>query len=222
MTYLPHPPERQEEMLKKLGLSKVEDLYSHVDPELLFKGELALGEPLSELEIENFFKRLAGKNKKSVIFAGAGAYDRFIPAAVDQLVLRGEFLTAYTPYQPEVSQGTLAAIFEYQTIIARLTGMEVANASMYDGASALAEAVLMARAVKGRGRRVLLSSTLHPFYRQTVKTYLAGYGDPIEELPYTEEGTTDLEALERALKKGEVHALALPYLNLLFRLRRTA
>jgi glycine dehydrogenase subunit 1 len=148
-----------------------------------------------------------------VYFAGGGSYDRIIPSLIGELISRGEFLTAYTPYQPEASQGTLQAIFEYQTVICRLTGMEVANASMYDCASALAEAVLMARAIKGKGNRVVLSSSLNPAYRRVVKTYLQGYGDLIEEISFAPDGFTDLEALEDALKKDGVHALAVQYPN---------
>ena len=211
--YLPHSPEEKEQMLKELGLKSVEELYSHIPEGLLFEGELNLPEPLSEPEIVETFKRLAEKNQTLTIFAGGGAYDRYIPAAIDYLVERGEFLTAYTPYQPEVSQGTLTAIFEYQTVIAELTGMEVANASMYDGASALAEAVLMARAIKNRGDTVVVSQTVNPLYREVVKTYLFGYRDKIVEIPFNGEGTTDLNLLEDALKNNEVHALAVPYVN---------
>ncbi len=211
--YLPHSPEERKQMLKELGLKHLEELYSHIPEGLLFEGELKLPEPLSEPEIVETFKRLAEKNQTLTIFAGGGAYDRYIPAAIDYLVERGEFLTAYTPYQPEVSQGTLTAIFEYQTVIAELTGMDVANASMYDGASALAEAVLMARAIKNRGDTVVVSQTVNPLYREVVKTYLYGYRDKIVEIPFNGEGTTDLNLLEDALKNNEVHALAVPYVN---------
>ncbi len=213
MTYLPHSEDEIKEMLSQLGLNNIEELYSHIDEELLYKGELNLPEPKSELEIVGYFKGLEGKNKTLKVFAGAGSYDRFIPAVIDHIVERGEFLTSYTPYQPEVSQGTLTAIFEYQTLIAELTGMDVANASMYDGGSALAEAVLMARAIKGKGNTVVLSSTIHPLYREVVKTYLFGYRDQIEEIPYDERGITDLNRLEDVLKTGDVHALAIQYLN---------
>ena len=213
MTYLPHSEEELKEIFSLLGIESFEDLYGHIDPSLLFKGELSLPLPKSEPEIVETFKGLASKNKTLKVFAGAGSYDRYIPTLIDHLVERGEFLTAYTPYQPEVSQGTLTAIFEYQTVIAELTGMDVANASMYDGGSALAEAVLMARAIKGKGDTVVLSSTIHPLYREVVKTYLYGYRDNIEEIPFTEGGTTDLNLLEEVLKNKEVHALAVQYVN---------
>jgi len=213
MTYIPHSEDEVKEMLSSVGAKDFKDLYGHIDKNLLFEGELNLPEPKSELEIVEYFQGLADKNKRLTLFAGAGAYDRYIPAAIDHIVERGEFLTSYTPYQPEVSQGTLTAIFEYQTVIAELTGMDVANASMYDGASALAEAVLMARAVKGKGDTVVLTQTIHPLYRSVVKTYLYGYRDKIEEIPFTERGTTDLNKLEEVLKNNEVHALAVPYVN---------
>ena len=210
--FIPHSEEETREILSLLGLKSLEDLFSHIDPSLLNPPE-DLPDPKSEEELRAYFKDLADRNGRLVCFAGAGSYDRIIPSAVWFLVGRGEFLTAYTPYQAEASQGTLQAIFEYQTLITQLTGMEVANASMYDGASALAEAVLMARAVKGKGKRVVLSSCLNPLYREAVRTYLRGYGDEIEEVPCTEEGTTDLEALEDLLKDGEAHALAVQYPN---------
>jgi len=215
MVYIPHSPDEEKEMLSSLGLKSFEELYSHIDPSLLVSEEVfeKLGKPLAEAQIENYFKSLADKNKQLIHFAGAGAYDRYVPAVIDYLVERGEFLTAYTPYQPEVSQGTLTAIFEYQTVIAELTGMDVANASMYDGGSALAEAVLMARAIKGKGDTVVLSSTIHPLYREVVKTYLYGYRDNVEEIPFNEEGVTDLNRLEEVLKTKQVHALAVQYPN---------
>jgi len=213
MTYLPHSEDEIREMLNYLGLGSIEELYAHIDGELLNRGKLNLPKPKSEPEIVDYFKGLEEKNELLKIFAGAGSYDRYIPAVVDHIVERGEFLTSYTPYQPEVSQGTLTAIFEYQSVVAELTGMDVANASMYDGGSALAEAVLMARAVKGKGNTVVLSSTIHPLYRDVVKTYLFGYRDQIEEIPYDEKGTTDLNRLEDILKTGQVHALAVQYVN---------
>ena len=210
--YVPHSEEETREILSLLGLSSLEDLFSHIDPSLLAAPK-NLPAPRSEEELRAYFTELAERNRKLVCFAGAGSYDRIIPSAVWSLLERGEFLTAYTPYQAEASQGTLQAIFEYQTVIAELTGMEVANASMYDGASALAEAILMARAIRGKGSRVVISSSVNPFYRRVVRTYLQGYGDEIEEVPYTQEGTTDIEALEKLLKDGEAHALAIQYPN---------
>jgi glycine dehydrogenase subunit 1 len=209
--YIPHSEEERRQILEFLGLKSLEELFSHIDPSLL--SEPFLEEPKSEEELRAIFKELSSKNKNLVCFAGFGAYDRIIPSVVWQVLSRGEFLTAYTPYQPEASQGTLQAIFEYQTLICELTGMEVANASMYDGASALAEAVLMSRAIRGKGSRVVLSEGIHPYYKQVVKTYLLGYQDEIRIIPLNKEGTTDLQLLEEALKDKEAHALAVQQPN---------
>jgi glycine dehydrogenase subunit 1 len=210
--HVPHSEEETKEILKRLGLGSLEELFSHIDPDLL-RPPRDLPDPMSEEDLRRFFRKTADLNRPLVCFAGAGCYDRIIPSAVREVLRRGEFLTAYTPYQAEASQGTLQAIFEYQSLMAELTGMEVANASMYDGASALAEAVLMARAIKGRGKKVVLSKTVNPLYREVVRTYLMGYGDDIREAPYTEEGTTDLNALEDLLRDGSAHALAVQYPN---------
>ncbi len=212
--HIPHAPEERQEMLRELGLCSLEELFSHIDKGLLTSSILE-DEPHSEEDLRRFFRSSASSNRALVCFAGFGSYDRIIPSVVWQLLSRGEFLTAYTPYQAEASQGTLQAIFEYQSLICGLTGMDVANASMYDGASALAEAILMARALKGRGSKVVLSSGVHPFYRQVVRTYLTGYKDAVEDIPLNAQGTTDTDALEDTLKKGDVHALAVSYPNFL-------
>lgn len=211
--YIPHSEEETERILKTLGLSRLEDLFSHIDPSLL--SEPSLPPPKSEEEIRRYIKELGSQNAELVCFAGFGAYDRIVPSVIWQILNRGEFLTAYTPYQPEASQGTLQAIFEYQSLICELTKMDVANASMYDGASALAEAILMARAIRGKGKRVILSEGINPLYRQVVSTYLMGYGDEIALCTLIEEGHTDLDRLENLLKDGEVHALAVQYPNFL-------
>ncbi|PIQ97545.1 MAG: glycine dehydrogenase, partial [Nitrospinae bacterium CG11_big_fil_rev_8_21_14_0_20_56_8] len=169
MRYIPHTEHDIREMLKAVGVTNVEDLFQCI-PEPLRLGEknLNLPEALSESELVSQMQRLQKRNpdpSAESIFLGAGAYRHYAPALVDALISRGEFSTAYTPYQPEVSQGTLQAIFEFQTLVALLTGMEVANASMYDGASALAEAVLMAHRVNTR-KRFLIARAVHPEYRQ--------------------------------------------------------
>jgi len=210
--FLPHSDKEVSEILQRLGLSSLEDLFSHIDPSLL-EPPKNLPEPKSEEELRRYFKELASLNKPLVYFAGGGAYDRIIPSAIWQILSRGEFLTAYTPYQAEASQGTLQALFEYQTLICELTGMDCANASMYDGGSALAEAILMARAIKGRGKRVVLTEGINPLYRQVVQTYLFGYKDEIQVVSLTEEGTTDVDRLEGLLKDGECHALAVQQPN---------
>ncbi|WP_448583854.1 aminomethyl-transferring glycine dehydrogenase subunit GcvPA [Thermocrinis sp.] len=210
--YIPHSEEKTREILNTLGLSSLEDLFSHIEPSLLEKTE-NLPEPKSEEELRRYFKGLAKLNKPLIYFVGGGAYDRIIPSAIWQILSRGEYLTAYTPYQAEASQGTLQALFEYQTLVCELTGMEVANASMYDGASALAEAVLMARAIRGKGNKVLLTEGINPLYREVVKTYLLGYQDVVEVVPLSGEGTVNLELLENYLKDGTCHALAIQYPN---------
>ncbi len=163
-------------------------------------GELALPPALSELELARHMHQRAGENLSAwnaVCFMGGGCYDHFIPAVVDALSSRPEFVTSYTPYQPEASQGTLQAMFEYQSLIARLTAMEVSNASMYDGASATAEAVLMSLEVTGR-RRVVLAGTIHPEYRQVIETYLQNFGVEIRLLDY-HQGVTQPAEAEAAL-----------------------
>ena len=182
MAYVPHTPEDVAFMLEALGKSRLDDLFSSIPEDVRLDRPLRIEERRNESEIVAEFSRLAAKNTRvddRPSFLGAGAYRRFIPAAVDYLASRGEFNTAYTPYQPEVSQGTLQAIFEYQTLISRLTGMEIANASMYEGATAVVEAVFMASALRpgapddGRPVHVLVSDGLHPEHRRTLETYLA-------------------------------------------------
>jgi len=175
--FIPHSEEETRSLLAELGLGSLEDLFSHIEGDLLTP-PTDLPPPLSEEEVRRFFRESSEKNKPLICFAGAGSYDRIIPSAVLQLIERGEFLTAYTPYQAEASQGTLQAIFEYQSLICELTGMDVANASMYDGASALAEAVLMVRSLRGKSSGVALSLGVNPFYRETVE------GKEIEELTH--------------------------------------
>ncbi len=179
-------------MLDLLGLSSVEELLGAFPDELRLKGPLDLPRGLSEQALLAELKEIAGRNatvEDHASFLGAGAYNHYTPAAVGHILSRSEFNTSYTPYQPEVSQGTLQAIFEYQTLICQLTGMEAANASLYDGASAAAEAALMARRVtrgkrKRKRKKILLSSALHPEYRETVRTYLRSTGEEVRELPY--------------------------------------
>ncbi len=176
MTYIPHSPKERDEMMAIVGVKSLEDLFKDVPARYRFP-KLNLPSALTEMEAaaELGEMSLANENIRTelVSFLGAGAYHHYIPAAVDHILQRGEFYTAYTPYQPEISQGTLQAIFEYQSLIAALTGMEVANASHYDGATAVAEAVNMAYAqFRGKRKKVVLSPTLHPQYRETLRTYI--------------------------------------------------
>lgn len=188
MRYLPLTDKDRQKMLETIGANSVDDLFVDVPKQARLSGPLDLPDHLGEMEVERILSDLASKNMDAgsvPSFLGAGLYRHFVPAAVDHLIQRGEFLTAYTPYQPEISQGTLQTLFEFQTQVALLTGMEVANASMYDGATATAEAILMARRVTRRDR-ALLSGGLHPHYRDVASTLVRG-GD-IETLPLKVEG----------------------------------
>jgi len=200
MRYLPHTPEDISEMLSAAGAGSLEDLFSTVPDDCRRKGDLNLPRRLSEWELNSHIDTLAGTMAVSPeyrVFMGAGSYEHHIPAAVSHLLSRSEFVTSYTPYQPEISQGTLQAIFEYQTLTARLLGMEVANASQYDGASALAEAALMAVRIT-RKKKVAVSRLIHPHYRKVLETYLRPTDYEIVELPYLPDGTTDPTQLEGA------------------------
>jgi glycine dehydrogenase subunit 1 len=201
MRYIPHTADDIRQMLETVGVTSVDDLFAEIPSSLRLQRPLALGEPLAESELLRKIRRLAAQNATAdthASFLGGGAYNHFIPAVIDQLISRSEFYTAYTPYQPEISQGTLQAIFEYQTLICQLTGMDAANASMYDGASGCAEAVLMAVRATGR-RRILLSSALHPEYLATVRTYCRYLGLELVEVPIDARGGTDGAALLRLL-----------------------
>ena len=198
MRYLPHTGEDIALMLEKVGVKTLEDLFSNIPAECRRSGELNLPEPLTEWELNHHMDALSGNMGVSPgykIFLGAGSYDHYIPETIKQLLCRSELYTAYTPYQPEISQGTLQIIYEYQTMISRLLGMEVANASMYDGASSLAEALLMAIRITQR-RKVVISSLIHPLYRRVVQTYFAPTGYEIEEIPYLPNGKTDISNLD--------------------------
>ncbi len=195
MRYLPHTEAEIAEMLRVVGAERLEDLFAAVPAGCRLDRPLALPEPLSEPELLRHAAGLAGPAPAHRVFLGAGAYDHHVPAAIPPLFSRAEFLTAYTPYQPEVSQGTLQAIYEYQTLVSRLLGMEISNASVYDGASALAEALLLAIRVTRR-HRVALSRAVHPAYRQVVRTYLEPGGYEIVELPWAADGRTDLSGLD--------------------------
>ena len=200
MRYLSHTPEEVAEMLQVVGAATLDDLFSSIPGECRFNGELNLPPAMTEWALSTHMASLAGRTAcppEYRVFTGAGNYSHHIPASVAYLVSRSEFCTAYTPYQPEISQGTLQTIFEYQTLTARLLGMEVANASMYDGASALAEALLMAIRI-GRGKKtaVAVSKLIHPHYREVVRTYFRPTGYTVVELPYLPDGTTDLSAVD--------------------------
>lgn len=199
MRYLPSSDAIRAAMLARIGAASVDDLFSHIPEYCRLDRPLAIPPGRSEADILAYFRQAAAGNAPGFTsFLGAGAYHHFRPSIIDALVSRGEWLTAYTPYQPEISQGTLQAIFEFQTMICQLTGMEVANASMYDGSTAVAEAVLMALRLTGR-RQVAVARTLHPQYRQVLATYLRQRQSPIEEIPCGASGALDPAALRAAL-----------------------
>ncbi len=201
MPYVPHGPGDIRAMLAAIGRADVADLFSHLPDEVRLQRPLALPDGLSEEEVRRYFLRAAARNHgqtELVSFLGGGVYDCIIPAAVDALSSRSEFLTAYTPYQPEVSQGTLQAIYEWQSFICRLTGMPVANASMYDGATALAEALAVAAAARRR-KRIILPATLNPRYARVVATMLGRRGLQLETIAADAAGVTDVAALAASL-----------------------
>ncbi len=205
MRYLPHTDDEVREMLRRIGAPSLDALFDAVPAPYRLGRPLALEPALDEASLMGHLEALASRNDstRALSFLGAGLYHHHIPPAVDQLLLRSEFYTAYTPYQPEVAQGTLQAVFEFQTMVAELLGMEVANASMYDGASAAAEAVTMARRVTGRSH-VVVSAGLHPEYRETIVTYLrnidAGVPGLLETARLGEDGRTDLAHLASLLR----------------------
>lgn len=212
MPFIPHSEADVSTMLRAIGVARIEDLFDEI-PEALKVGALdRVPEALSEMELARLMADHARADEVDLCFAGAGAYEHHIPAAVWQIVGRGEFYSAYTPYQAEASQGTLQLIYEYQTMMARLTGMDVSNASMYDGASAVAEAVLMAERSRKRGgaRRVLVPTSLHPAYRKTMATILDLQNIVIDEIPCPD-GVLTVDALERV--GDEFTALVIPQPN---------
>lgn len=210
--YIPHTDEDIRRMLDKIGVGSVDELYSDVPEEVLFRGEYDLPEGMSETELREYFTNLGKKNEQLTVFAGHGAYDHYSPSVIPHLLERSEFYTAYTPYQPEISQGTLQYIFEYQSIISELTGMESSNASMYDGATAAAESMFMMVASARKKNRVLVSSTLLESVRKVIATYMKFHGVELTELP-EKEGETDFTAMAEELAKGDVAGVMVPSVN---------
>ena len=198
--YVPNTKEQRQDMLKAIGLSSMEDLFVDIPQEVRLKGELEIPQGKSELEVKREMEDLAGKNRVfRTIFRGAGAYRHYIPAAVTSIISKENFLTAYTPYQAEVSQGILQSIFEYQTMICDLTGMNASNASVYDGASAAAEGVAMCR--ERKRAKALISGATSPYVIQTIQTYCHGNGMEMEVIP-EKDGKTDWEKLKARLDSG--------------------
>ena len=211
-SYFPHTEDDIKEMLQRIGVSSLDDLYSDVPAEFIFKGQYDLPDAMSEQQIREHFAALDRRNTKLKIFAGAGAYDHYTPSVVPYLAARSEFSTAYTPYQAEISQGTLRYIFEYQSMICELTGMEISNASMYDGPTAAAEAMFMAMACTKKKTRVLLSDTLLPNVRRVVETYAGFHGVQLGYIAQ-KDGQTSLEALKAELAAGDVAGIIVPAVN---------
>jgi glycine dehydrogenase subunit 1 len=201
--YIPNTDLDQKNMLESIGMNNVDELFKDIPENLQLNRRLNLNAPMSELEVSRAINKLAEKNLNSedlVCFLGAGSYDHYIPSVVKHITSRSEFYTAYTPYQPEISQGTLQAIFEYQTMIAELTGMEVSNASMYDGATACAEAAMIAMENTKRNT-IVVSSTVHPDTRKVLETYIKFHGGSVVEVA-SKDGETDIEALNSAVDKN--------------------
>jgi glycine dehydrogenase subunit 1 len=199
MRYLPKSPVERREMLEAIGARSIESLFASIPEEFRLKDPLKLPAAMSEQEIIEYFRARAAENSTGYTsFLGAGVYNHLRSVVTDSLIQRGEFLTSYTPYQAEISQGTLQAIFEFQTLMCQLTGMEVANASMWDGSTAATEAVLMAERLTGRDR-VVVARSLHPEYRQVLETYARNIGLRIDEVGFTSSGQVDMNRLEGAV-----------------------
>ncbi len=215
MTFNPHTPEDREAMLQATGADSLSDLFAAIPAEHRFP-DLELPPALSEQQAYRRMSQLSSRNRDGMqypSFLGAGSYTHYVPATVQQLVFRGEFYTAYTPYQPEVAQGTLQAIYEYQTMVAELTGMEVSNASLYDGATALAEGALLTVSTRRGRRRIVMSEGIHPYYREVVRTYVSGLGVELVDVPLVA-GTlrTDIDAVEQYLD-DELACIVIGYPN---------
>ena len=209
---MPHTEADIRVMLDKIGVEKIDDLYADVPQEVIFRQDYDIPSAMSEIELRRHFEALGAKNRELTVFAGGGVYDHYSPSTVAHLLGRSEFYTAYTPYQPEISQGTLTYIFEYQSIISELTGMEATNASMYDGATATAEAMFMMVASARKKNRVLLSGTLHDHVIRVVETYAKFHGVEVTVVP-EKDGVSDFEAVRAEMEKGDVAGVIVPTPN---------
>lgn len=201
--YFPHTPDDINDMLKVCGKRSLDDLYEEIPEALKLEREYDIPSAKSEVEIRKYFTELAADVQPLVCFAGAGSYDHYSPAVISHIIDRSEFLTSYTPYQSEISQGTLQYIFEFQTMMAELTGMEVSNASMYDGATATAEAMMMSVSASRKRKKVLVSATINPRVLKVLKTYAKYHGVELAEIA-EQGGVTDREAFENAIEKDDV------------------
>ena len=210
--YFPHTEDDIRQMLDRIGVESLEDLYSDVPQDVIYREEYDLPDAMSEHEVRQYFEALADQNTSLFCLCGLGAYDHYSPAVIPHIISRSEFLTAYTPYQPEVSQGTLRYIFEYQSMITELTGMDCTNASMYDGATAAAEAMMMAMAATKKKTRVLLSEGLLPQVVKVVKTYAKFKGIGVTMIPCLD-GVTSYGSLLTELAVGDVAGVLVPGIN---------
>lgn len=210
--YFPHTGDDVSKMLERVGAGSIDDLYSDVPQDVIYKGEYDLPDAMSEQEVRDFFESLDDKDSKLKVFVGQGSYDHYTPSVIPYITSRSEFLTAYTPYQAEISQGTLRYIFEYQSMICALTGLDVSNASMYDGPTAAAEAVRMSLACTRKKSRVLVSRTLLPNVIRTIETYSKYSGIELGYLPVMD-GHTCQHHMKAELSKGDVAGVIVPSVN---------
>lgn len=210
--YFPHTPDDIRQMLDVIGVSSLDDLYAEVPEELKLKKSLDIPEAQSETEVRNAISALAGRNRQLVCFAGAGTYDHYTPSLIPYIASRSEFSTSYTPYQAEISQGTLQYIFEYQTMMADLTGMDISNASMYDGATATAEAMMMCVAASKKRNKVVISGTFNPDVLRVVETYAGFHGVELVTVA-ANGGTTDKDSIKVLLEKDDVAGVIVPQPN---------
>ena len=210
--YFPHTGDDVRKMLERVGAGSIDDLYSDVPQDVIYKGEYDLPDAMSEQEVRDFFESLDEKDSKLKVFVGQGSYDHYTPSVIPYITSRSEFLTAYTPYQAEISQGTLRYIFEYQSMICALTGLDVSNASMYDGPTAAAEAVRMSLACTRKKSRVLVSRTLLPNVIRTIETYSKYSGIELGYLPVMD-GHTCQHHMKGELSKGDVAGVIVPSVN---------
>ena len=202
--YFPHTEKDLQAMMDVVGIKSLDDLYADVPEQIRFRGDYQLPSEMSEMEVRQLFEQLGSQNKVLTCFAGAGVYDHYTPAVIPQLLQRSEFLTSYTPYQAEISQGTLHYIFEFQSMMAELTGMDISNASMYDGTTAAAEAMMMAVAAGKKQNRFLVSETVDPKTVAVMKTYAHFHGIELEMIPQ-KDGVTDFSTLQSVLSPLASH-----------------
>ena len=213
MNYFPHTPADISAMLKTIGVDRIEDLFAEIPESLKLAHELNIPTAKSETEVRQIIGGMAADNARLTCFAGGGAYDHYTPAIIPYIASRSEFSTSYTPYQAEISQGTLQYIFEYQTMMSRLTGLDVSNASMYDGATATAEAMMMTVAAAKKRNRVVVSATLLPAVLSVIKTYARFHGIELVVVPATAAGQSDLQAIGTLTDEGQVAGVVVPQVN---------